>query len=157
MTRKQKYIIAILAITNVAVTLALIVLTTRPTATRPHTPSPPISQDDCQWSATQLLAQVGLGGTVMLTADGALDLNITYPLAPGQVTDDAAQEIWTAFDVALALHEQGCSSFTQIRITILAHDTQIDASVSTSDLIAYSADELSQEEFIERVTYTVTR
>ncbi len=155
MTRKQKYIIAILAIVNVAVILALIAIMTRPAPTRPHIPLIILPQDDCQWSATQLLAQAGLGGTVTLTTDASLNLKIIYPLAPGQEADDAAQEIWTAFDIALALYEQGCSTFTQVQVTILAHNTQINASVNTSDLIAYSSNELSQEEFIDRVIYTL--
>jgi hypothetical protein len=100
-----------------------------------------------------MLAQAGLGGTVTLSTNGALIFEITYPLAPDQTTDDAAQETWTAFDIALALHEQGCPTFTQVEVTILTHHSQINASVSTSDLIAFASDELSQDQFIERVTY----
>lgn len=161
MNPKQKRIIGILAIANVIVILVLAALAMRPTpASRAHTPTPTrlsrptLPPGNCQWQATQLLAQAGLGGTVMLTTDGPLAFEITYPLAPDQTTDDAAQETWTAFDIALILYERGCPTFTQVQVTILAHNTQINASVSTSDLIAFSADELSQDEFIERVTCT---
>jgi hypothetical protein len=161
MNPKQKRIVGILVIANVVVILILVALTTRPTLpSRAHTPTPAhlprptIPPDDCQWQATRLLAQAGLGGTVMLTTNGALAFEIISPLAPDQTADDAAQETWTAFDIALALHEQGCLTFTQVEVTILAHHSQINASVSTSDLIAFDADELSQTQFIERVTYT---
>ena len=161
MNPKQKRIVGILVITNVVVILILVALTTRQTpSSRAHIPipirppRPTLPPDDCQWQATQLLAQAGLGGTVMLTTNEALAFEITYPLTPGQTADDAAQETWTAFDIALALHEQGCPSFTRVEVTILAHHSQINVSVSTSDLIAFDADELSQDNFIERVTYT---
>jgi hypothetical protein len=161
MNPKQKRIVGILAIANVVVILILVTLTTRPTLhSRAHTPTPThpthptLPPDNCQWQATQLLAQAGLSGIVMLTTDGPLTFEITYPLAPDQTTDDAAQETWTAFDIALALHEQGCPTFTQVQVTILTNHSQINASVSTSDLIAFGAEELSQDKFIERVTYT---
>jgi len=78
--------------------------------------------------------------------------------APGQTADEAAQLVWTAFDVALALDEDECDLFTEVEVTILAQgiqtDTHISASVSAADLAALSAGELSENEFIERVTYT---
>jgi len=99
---------------------------------------------------------------VALTPDGPLRLRITYPLARGQTVDEAAQSVWTAFDVALALQEQAaeCAIFTAVEITILVRngqpDTQIDASVSVEDLVAFHAGELSEDAFIERVTYTTS-
>ncbi len=182
MTPRQKRTIAILAIADIAVILALVVLVTRPSGTAPsllphshtptpphsHTPTPPHSytptppQQTCQWQATQLLARAGLGGTLALPPDGSLRFEIAHPIAPGQTADEAAQLVWTAFDVALALQEQEneCATFTQVEVTILAHssqtNTQISASVSAADLVAFSAGELSEDEFIERVTYTTT-
>jgi hypothetical protein len=159
MNPKQKRIIGILAIANIIVILILLTLSTRPTlSSRVPTPThpfrPTLPPADCQWQAAHLLAQAGLAGTVILTTDDSLVFEITYPLAPDQTTDDAAQETWTAFDIALVLHEQGCPTFTQVQVTILAHDTQINVHVSTADLIAFSTDELNKDEFIERVTYT---
>ena len=166
MTLGQKRIIAILAIADVAVILALIVLVTRPPGTRhpPSTPTHALSSPPrtCQWRATQLLARAGLGGTVALTSDGSLHFEVTYPLAPGQTVDEAAQATWTAFDVALALREQEteCATFTQVKVTILVQAdqsyTQIRASVSAADLAAFSAGELSEEQFLERVTYATS-
>jgi len=183
MTSKQRRIIAALAAANTIVILALVVLVTRLSGTRPvplppsHTPTllhtPTSQQETCQWKATQLLAQAGLGGTVALAPDGPLRFEITYPLAPGQVPEEAAQLVWTAFDVALALdelagsgeqeagskNEDTCGSFTQVEVTILAQgiqtDTQISATVSAADLAAFGAGELSEDEFIERVVYTI--
>jgi len=167
MTLKQKRIITALAIVNVAIILILVAITTRPTRTLSHsqTSTRPLSSPstlfsgDCQWRATQLLAQAGLGGTVTLTADGSLDLKISYPLASSQMADDAAQAVWAAFDVAMALQKSGnrCATFTQVQVTILAHsdhtDIQINASTSTADLVAFGNGDLSEDEFIGRVTY----
>jgi len=164
MTLRQKHIVAILAIADILVIVALVVLLTRPPGTSPSPHSRPQApsalQQACQWRATQLLADAGLGGTATLTPDGPLQLRISYPLAPGQTVDEAAQSAWPAFDVALALHERAaeCAIFTIVEITILAHndqpDTRIDASVSVEDLAAFHAGELSEDAFIERVTYT---
>jgi hypothetical protein len=166
MTPKQKRIVGILAIANVILILILVTLGTRPTLpSRAHTPTSSHANltpcpGDCQWQAAQLLAQAGLGGTVTWTTDRSLDLNISAPLAPDGSADDAAQLIWTAFDVALALQERRCPPFTQVRVTILAHsgqtNAQIHASVSTADLMAFGTGELGEDEFIERVTYTIS-
>jgi len=163
MTLRQKRIVAALALANTLLILALVVLVTHSFSTHPsplppsYTPISPAGA--CQWQATQLLAQVGLGGTVTLIPAGSLRFEITYPLAPGQMRDEAAQAVWAAFDVARALQEGECDSFTQVEVTILAQanqtDTRIHASVSAADLAAFGAGALSEDEFIERVAYTV--
>ena len=173
MTPKQRHIIAALAVANTIVILALVVLVTRPSGTHssplptPHTSTLPhastLPQGTCRWKAAQLLAQAGLGGTVALTPGGSLRFEITYSLAPGQTApenvNEAAQLVWTALDVALALDEDECGSFTEVEVTILAQgiqtDTQVSATVSAADLAAFGAGELSEDEFIEHVTYTI--
>jgi hypothetical protein len=166
MTPRQKRTIATLAIADIAVILALVVLVARPSGTSPsplpnsYAPTPP--QQTCQWQATQLLAQAGLGGTLTMTPDGLLRFEITHPIAPGQTANEVAQSVWAAFDIAMSLQEQKeeCAIFTQVEVIILAHightDTQISASVSAADLAAFSTGELSEEEFIERVTYATS-
>jgi hypothetical protein len=131
----------------------------------------------CEWEATQRLAQAGLGGTVTLIPNGPLRFEIMYPPDP-QDTDRgaglAAQSVWTAFDIATevyageytrfeytrlstpvsgTLQQEECPAFTRVEVTIFVHSTQIHASVRTPDLVALSAGELSEAEFIERVTY----
>jgi hypothetical protein len=200
MTSKQKRIIVVLALVNGVIILALVMLVTRPSSIRYNLspgPSPrdtlPLStaasgtlpQGACQWDATQLLAQAGLGGTVTLTSDGASDhgilrFEIAYRLMQDQAAveaeqiDEAAQLVWAAFDVALAMNEKACDSFTQVEVSIIGQSGQtslssvepnnetevptswqISASVSTADLVAFGANELSEDEFIQRVTYTV--
>jgi hypothetical protein len=161
MTQRQKRIITLLAVANIVVILALLSLVTQPSALpTPHSPSAP--RQTCQWHATQLLARAGLGGTVTLTPDGPLRFEIAYPLAPGQTADEAAQAAWAAFEVALALGKQhkACANSTRVEVTILAHDTQtetqINASVSQADLLAFDAGELSDNQFIERVSYSIS-
>lgn len=194
MTPRQKRIIAALVIANGVVILALAVLATHlsgttfssplprpygtmprsgvgPYGTMPHPTAIPgaLPQETCQLKAAQLLAQAGLGGTVTLTAGESLRFEIVYPLAPGHTADEAAQQVWTAFDVALALEEERCGVFSQVEVTILAvrpdahgeaqgvqDDTRISASVSAVNLGAFSAGELGEDKFIERVSYTTS-
>jgi hypothetical protein len=173
MTPRQRLIVGVLVVANAAVILAIVALVTRPgvspvpsfantpsPASSPSSsPAPVLPPTDCRWRATQLLAQAGLGGTVVITSDGSLEFDIPYTLEPDQMVDEAAQTIWTAFDVALALREYRCVAYSQVRVTILAHgdqvDIQINAAVSTADLVAYGAGALSEDEFIDTVIYSV--
>jgi hypothetical protein len=166
MNPRQKRIVAILAVADIVAILALLALATHPAGMSPssspasHTPTAP--QQTCQWRATQLLARTGLGGTVTLPPGGPLHFEIAHTLAPGQTADEAAQSVWIAFDIALALQEpeDECANFTQVEVVILAQgnraDTQISASVSVADLVAFDAGELSEDQFIERVNYATT-
>ena len=129
----------------------------------------------CEWEATQRLAQAGLGGTVTLIPNGPLRFEIMYPpegqeipwtstsiFARNDRGAGAAQSVWTAFDIATGLlsgpvQEEECPTFTRVEVTIFVHSTQIHASVRTADLVALDAGELSEAEFIERVTYETMR
>lgn len=183
MTPKQKHIVVVLAAAAVVVIAALALFVTLslnvlpsslPTlAPRTETPTPggsPELTDEaltpsvppggtCQWQAAHLLAQFGLAGTVTLASDGTLRFDIAYPLAPDQPVDEAAQAVWTAFDVALALAEGECGTFSQVVVAILVRDnqetTRISASVNAVDLIAFGAGELTEDELIHRVTYRI--
>jgi hypothetical protein len=118
------------------------------------------SYEACQWRAAQFLTSAGLDGAVMLAPGDTLRFDIVHPLAPGHVADEAAQSIWLAFDVALALVEEDCDLFTQIEVVVLAQGSQtithISARVSTADLVAFNAGELTEDEFTQRVTYQVS-
>jgi hypothetical protein len=106
------------------------------------------------------LTGVGLDGAVVLASD-TLRFDIVHSPAPGRAADEAAQSIWLAFDVALALVEEECDLFTQIEVIVLAQGnqtiTRISARVSAADLVAFNADKLTEDEFIQRVTYQVSR
>ena len=181
MTERQKLINGALAITNAIVILVLAVLLLRsfdsgdlplPPSTpgsdglaepgrtpRPERLSGAPAQEDCQWAAAQMLAQAGLAGTTTLHPDGPLCFEIAHPLAPGAEADSAAQLIWVVFDVALALRQRDCE-FTQVEVVILARgdqfSTRIEASVGAAALAALGAGELSEDEFVESVTYTTS-
>ena len=162
-------------------TVMLPAITHRPP---PHSNSQQVplqGQVECQWQATQLLAREGIGGTVTLTpaGNGLLRFQLTHPLAPGQTIDEAAQWVWAVFDIALVLQERApCAPifqqqgekpnapFTDVEVTIVVQDmqdvqdggqsiAQITASVSAADLVAFGAGEMSEGEFIERVSYAV--
>lgn len=179
MTARQKLIVAILAIANVAIILILTTLALRPSSTDTSPlptstigtgavmPSPMLPQEDCRWDAAQMLAQAGLGGTAALTPDGSLRLEITHSLPPGETIGEAAQLVWVAFDAALALREQGCE-FDRVEVTVLAvrlnvhgkaqegqSGARISARVGADDLAAFGAGELREDEFIERVIYSI--
>ena len=182
MTLRQKRIVVALTVVNALVILTLVVLVTRPAgiysvvqptsthrveiatprlSTRPRettTARPAALQETCEWQAAQLLARSGLGGTVALAPGEELRFEIAYSLAPDQTADEAAQSVWAAFDIALALGEaEKCAPFSQIEVTIIAQgdqrNTQISASASATDLKALSAGEMSEDEFIDRVAY----
>jgi len=165
MTPRQKRILAALAILDVTVILAMVVLATRLFSTPLPLASTDLPEtlppDLCQWKATQLLAQAELGGIVTLSPGESLRFEILYPLAPGQIADQAAQQVWPAFDVALALDKERCSLFSQVEVVIRAtrpgaparDDMHVNARVSAVDLRAFGAGELSEDEFIERVSY----
>ena len=177
MTPRQKLVVGVLVVANVAVILTIVAIVTRsglsPDPTFADTPSPSpslapspspspapvLSPTDCRWRATQLLAQAGLGGTVVITGDGSLEFDIPHALEPDQSLDEAAQTIWTAFDVALALRDYRCLAYSQVSVVISAHgdqaDVQINAVVSTADLVAYGSGSLSEDEFIDTVIYSV--
>ncbi|MBN1811627.1 MAG: hypothetical protein JXA14_07310 [Anaerolineae bacterium] len=118
------------------------------------------SYEACQWKAAQLLTSAGLDGAVVLVSGDTLRFDIAHSLAPGQAVDEAAQPIWLAFDIALALVEEECDLFTQIEVVVLAQGSQtithISARVSTADLVAFNAGELTEDGFIQRVTYQVS-
>jgi hypothetical protein len=181
MTPTQKRIIVVLAVVTVVVIVALVLLVTfslravPPSISASHleTPTPQESSlladealtaaaslpTGCQWRAAQLMAEAGLGGTVALSPDGILRFDVIYPLAPDQSVDEAAQATWVVFDVALALVEDECETISQVEVAIRARNDQgdvlINASVSAADLIAFGAGELTEDEFIHRVTYWI--
>ena len=170
MTLGQKRILAILALIDVIVVAGLILAIAEG---RVSTPSGYTEADsgreyareytgtawDCQWWATQRLAREGLAGRVTLVPDGPLRFEIIYPPdLTGWETESShsAQAVWTAFDIALESPNE-CPTFTRVEVTIVAPEPQIHASVRTLDLVALSTGELSENEFIERVTYETMR
>jgi hypothetical protein len=164
MARKQKRILIAVAISPGILILTLAVLAQcSPNPSELPSPTPsvlPPSHRECQQKGAQLLAQTELAGTVTLLPEGVLRLEIPYTLAPNQTVEDAAQLVWTAFDVALALQKQDeCVPLIHVAVAILLQgeqvDARIDASVSAADLAAFGAGDLSEEAFIERVTYTI--
>jgi hypothetical protein len=170
MTPRQKRIIRVLAIANGAVILALVVFAARfspitsPTpwgSPLPPYPSPGPSEapswQACEQRAVQLLSQAGLGGTAASTSNKTLRLDLVYPVPQDQEAEEAAQQVWTAFDIAQALNQDQCDNFSHVTVVIQTRGApssiQIRASVDTTDLEAFHNGELSESEFIDRVHY----
>jgi hypothetical protein len=164
MAWKQTRILIAVVIVAGILTLTLAVLAQcsfNPSGSSLSTPSAlsPL-HSECQQKGAQLLAQAELAGTVMLLPEGVLSLEIIYTPAPSQTVEDAAQLVWTAFDVALALQKlDECVPLTHVAVAILLQgeqvDARLDANVSAADLAAFGAGDLSEDAFIDRVTYTV--
>lgn len=186
MSPKQKLVIALLAMGNVLVIAALLVSVVQharsanvsvaalpaPTAAPVATVAPratPIDrytaralaiERDCTWRAVQLMAYTGLRGTVAWAPGGALDFELVFPLGPVQPTDVAAQAVWTAFDIGLALQQvERCAGFrtVSVDVLVLADQSQHEISVglSADDLAAYGAGALTDDELAARAAYSV--
>ncbi len=176
---KQKRILIALAMLNLIALIGLIYLVGRPsTHLSPPTPQPSVSAIDLKtcpadsvadetWEATRQMAELSLNGGVALDTSGVLHFEIVHLLsqpASSPVTsatlDEAAQSAWLAFDAAQALLDRhgDCSPFTDVEVTILVLDeqpqAQLDFHVRAADLLAFHVGELSEEAFIDRVTYT---
>jgi hypothetical protein len=180
MNPRQKRIVTILAMVNGIVILGLVALllrgsgsaspsplpapaaaAPRRTGTSPLTVPPPASTAEataralCQWQAAQYLAQAGLGGTVHLAPD-VLRFDLVQAAGETPPLDPSTEAIWTAFDIALSVMGNGCTMFDHVEVSILTqgdHRSGTNARVRAADLAAFGTGELSEEAFIQRVTY----
>jgi hypothetical protein len=116
-----------------------------------------LSWEECQQRAVRLLSQGGLGGTATLVSDRTLRLALVYPIPKDQTVEQAAQQVWTAFDIAQALTQDQCNDFFHVTVVIQGQGAQssiqIRANVDAADLEAFYGGELSEGEFIDRVQY----
>jgi len=105
-----------------------------------------------------MLSRVGLAGTVTL-ADRAIKFDLVYPVTQDGHAEDVAQQVWTAFDVALALAIDECDAFSRIEVIIEAQGTPqptcLYAAVDATDLKAFHSGELGESAFIDRVQYRI--
>jgi hypothetical protein len=168
MTPRQKRIIGALAIANGLIILTLIVFLTRFSGPIPSAPLPTpvptypsgaLSSQECQQRAVQMVSQAGLAGTATVIPGESLRLELVYPMAPGESLASAAQQVWTAFDIAIALTENRCDIVSRVEVQIEPRSrgaqglTQIRASVDVADLKAFHSGKLSESEFIDQVQY----
>jgi hypothetical protein len=149
MTRKQWLLLLGLLLGNLAICALLIffIQSTRPltnaelaatlaalptdTPTPTATPTPwptPIPPSEkslvCQREAGDALYRQGLAGVVHVAPSGRLDLYLHSRAPAVERFADAKEEVWTAFELALALQMEGCALFDQLQVTIL--DTRWD-------------------------------
>jgi hypothetical protein len=157
-----------LVVANAALVLALIAFMSPSWSSGPGTASPSaahadlaeaLSPEECQQRAVQMLWRAGLGGTASFALGETLQLDLVYPVAQGESVQLAAQQVWTAFDIALALSEGGCDIFSRIAVVVQPQrdetPTQFRAWVDKADLQALDSAEISEDEFIDRVQYVV--
>jgi hypothetical protein len=161
MTSRQKCIVGVLAVANGAVILALVVVLTRlsPATSATSLPSsvPPGPSDACERRVVQLLSQAGLSGTAGFISGETLRLDLVYPIPQDQAAEEAAQQVWTAFDIATALSQGQCGDFFHVTVVVETQGAQnslrIRADVDRTDLEAFQNGELSESDFIDRVHY----
>ncbi len=144
MTRKQWLFLLALLVGNLAVCalLAFLIQSNRPlttaelaatlaalptdTPTPAPTPTPwptPIPPSEmslmCQQKAGDALYRLGLAGSVHLAPSGRLDVFLHSRTPVVERFADAQEDVWTAFEMALALQEEGCVLFDQLQVAVL--------------------------------------
>lgn len=123
------------------------------------------AERECAWQAVQWLTQARLAGTAdfsLCETGRVLRFRLVCPPTESASADTAAQAVWTAFDIAWALCRlEQCARFERIEVLVRASDgreeVRIKASVPAEDLVTYYMGHLSEEAFIERVAYSVSR
>lgn len=144
MTRKQLFFLLMLLLGNLAICASLAFLiqnnrplktaelaatlaalptntpTLTPTSTPWPTPIPPSEKSlVCQQQVGDALYRLGLAGSAHLAPSSRLDLYLHSRASAVDRFADAKEEVWTAFEIALALQEEGCALFDQLQVTIL--------------------------------------
>jgi hypothetical protein len=168
MTPRQKRIIGVLAIINGVIILALVVFITRfsgstsfallPTPV-PTYPPGALSSQECQQRAAQMMSRAGLSGTAAVIPGESLRLDLIYSVTAAESLDSAAQQVWTAFDIAAALAEDRCAIVPRVEVQIEPQPgstqdfSRIRAAVDVADLKAFYNGELGETEFIDQVEY----
>lgn len=168
MTLRQKRIIGVLVITNGILILGLVLLMTRFSGSGPSalipTPVPTyppgsLSSQECQQRATEMMSQSGLSGTAAVIPGESLQLDLVYRGTAVESLDNAAQQVWRAFDVATALTNNRCAIISRVEVQVEVRSRsdqelgQIRATVDVTDLEAFDNGDLSESEFIDQVAY----
>lgn len=103
-----------------------------------------------------MLSEAGFGGIVALN-EGTLRFMLVFPLASGESQDEVAQRAWSVFDIALALADEGCATFSGIEMMIThqgdSRAARSHITVEVEDIRAFYAGELTESTFIDRVAY----
>lgn len=157
-------------ITNVVLILSLALVITRfsgsgPSALLPTSvptyPPGSLSPQECQRRATEMMSRVGLSGAAAVIPGESLHLDLVYWDTAGENLDNAAQQVWKAFDIAIALIEDRCAAVSRIEVQIKAQSRgdqelgHIRAGVHVRHLKAFHKGDISESEFIDQVTYDV--
>ena len=149
-----------LTTTELAATLAALP-TDAPTPTSTSTPWPtPIPPSEkslvCQREAGDALYRLGPAGSVHLAPGDRLDVNLHGRASAVERFADAKEDVWTAFEIALALQKGGCALFDQLQVIVL--DTrwspprsQVRVLAQLDDLEAWQQERIIDAELIARL------
>ena len=160
MTGIQVFVLAALGITLVIVVAVAILMlvapgsgdspATIPAATVPPNPLLVTRAPLCQQFIVTALAQEGWASAATLDPQRAsLEIRLDAPPA-GPDDPLPADQIWMAFEVAVAGQEQGCSGYTDLIVLVAGYRAQ----VAANDLLAWGSGELDDGVLSGRVVLT---
>jgi acylphosphatase len=142
-----------------ATVAALPTNTPTPLPTPTSWPTPvPATEDSllCQREAGDALYELGLAGSVHVAPNGRLDLYVHGRAPAVERFADAQEEVWTGFEIVLALQDQGCGAFEQMQVSVL--DTRWDPPrarvkvlAQLDDLIAWKQGRIIDAELMARL------
>ena len=159
LTRRQKIILAALAIANIAVIVAAAAVL--PSAMRSAANAPgPDPRETCSSIAAILLARRGIAGTASIGPDNILRLHLTGPGASERRLAQASDIAWDALVALVALPQAGCGPYPRIEVDVPAPDGETPAarllvSVDWIDLRAWSYGELDDGALAARLQTTL--
>jgi acylphosphatase len=142
-----------------ATVAALPTHTPTPTPTSTPWPTPvPATESSllCQRQAGDALFNLGLAGSVHVAPNGRLDVYIHGRAPAVDRFAHAQEEVWTAFEIVLALQDQGCGTFEQMQVAVL--DTRwnpprarVKVQAQLDDLIAWKQGRIIDAELMARL------
>jgi hypothetical protein len=122
-------------------------------------PTPILSTEQslvCQREAGDALYRLGLAGSAHLAPGGRLDVYLHSRAPAVKRFADVKEDVWTTFELVLALHKDGCALFDQLQVVVL--DTrwnpprpQVKVLAQLDDLRAWQQERIIDAELIARL------
>jgi len=152
--KSQRLARPLLIVFGISIVIVIASLLLMRDASQPVTPPVELPNDyACASLLAAPLTEASLGGRVDFPPGGTVQVWVSYPLPEGADADKGAQAIWTTLDIAAGL--PASCPFHLLDITVLSGDVLLHATVSQDDLQAWNQGILSDDELVERVSYSI--